>query len=273
MHKKYLHIIFFWGILGFNGFTQKLNLLKTIKIPSVQNVSMDLYGNIYLADNQGYLTQYNGNGDSLKRFASEQTAHLSSLEAWKGLKILLFYRDLQRYTWLNRFLVPLETQSLDGEKIGFARLLTYANDGNLWLFDEQDFSLKKYQISTNTIHTKTPCDLLFSSKTYLLSFLREYQNQVFLVDADSGIFIFDNFGNYKKKLQISNINFISFVKDDIAYIHKNVLYLRHLYTDVQHKLHLPIEYNYKDFFLISMDYLYMFTAKEMLIFKYDKKNP
>ncbi|KOY85942.1 hypothetical protein AD998_07115 [bacterium 336/3] len=266
-------IFFFFVLLKAEVFAQNINLIKTVQIPFVQNVSMDFYGNIYVADSQGNLTQYNEKGDSLKRFAPEQVANLHSLEAWKGLEILLFYRDLQRYTWLNRFLVPLETQNLDSEKIGFARLLTYANDGNLWLFDEQDFSLKKYQTNTNTVHIKTPCDLIFNPKIYSLSFLREYQNQVFLVDSNSGIFIFDNFGNYKKNLQISNINFISFVKDDIAYIDKNVLYLRHLYTDVQHKLHLPIEYNYKDFFLISTNYVYLFTSKEMLIFKYNKKNP
>ncbi|MCU0438245.1 MAG: hypothetical protein MUC49_10025 [Raineya sp.] len=260
-------------MLVYQGTSQNLNLIRTIQIPPVQNVSMDLYGHIYIADNQGNLTQYNEKGDSLRHFASEQTANLQSLEAWKGLKILLFYRDLQRYTWLNRFLVPLETQNINNEKIGFARLMTYANDGNLWLFDEQDFALKKYQTQANLISISTPCDLIFNPKTYSLSFLREYQNQVFLVDSNSGIFIFDNFGNYKKKLQISNINFINFVKDDIAYIHKNMLYLRHLYTDVQHKLDLPIEYNYKDFFLISTHYLYLFTMKEMLIFKYDKKNP
>jgi len=253
--------------------SQNITLVRTLPIPNPQNVSSDLYGNIYIADQQGNLTQYNAKGDSLRHFAPEQVANLHSLEAWKGLEILLFYRDLQRYTWLNRFLTPLETHNLNNEHIGFARVLTYANDGNLWLFDEQDFSLKKYNTRSNTVSLKTPCDLLFNPKTYNLSFLREYQNQVFLLDSHSGIFIFDNFGNYKKKLQFSNINFISFVKDDIVYFQRNILYLYSLYTDVQHKLYLPIEYNYKDFFLISVGYVYLFTNKEMLIFKYEKKNP
>lgn len=248
-------------------------LVRKVHIQEPSIASIDIYGNVYVADEVGNLTQYNEKGDSLRRFAPEQSAQLHGLEAWKGLKILLFYRDLQRFIWLNRFLVPTETQNIQPDLIGFARLLTYANDGNLWVFDEQDFALKKYSSDGKALLIRTPCDLIFNAKSYSLAFMREYQNLLFLVDAYSGIFIFDNLGNFKKKLQISNINFINFVRDDITYIQRNALYLRHLYKDVQHKLDLPIEYNYKDFFLISSQYLYMFTSKEMLIFKYEKKNP
>ncbi|GAB4130432.1 MAG: hypothetical protein OHK0045_07490 [Raineya sp.] len=234
---------------------------------------MDLYGNVYVADKQGNVTQYNAWGDSLLRYAPSQPAAVHILEAWKGLKILIFNRDLQSYTWLNRFLVAIQNKILENEQIGFARLLTYAADGNLWLFDDQDFALKKLDPETNKILLTTPCDLLFSPRSYQLSFLREYQNQVFLVDKNFGIFVFDNFGNFKKNMDIRNINFITFVADYATYIQENTLYLQHLYQKQTKKIILPIEHHYKDFFAISNTNVYLFTSSQMFVYTYKKKSP
>ena len=251
----------------------ELDLLRKVAISEPSMVSNDIYRHIYIADKQGNITQYNAQGDSLLRYAPPQPATIHLLEAWKGLKILLFYKDLQSYTWLNRFLVFTQNKVLQNEQIGFARLLTYAADGNLWLFDDQDFALKKYQEQQNKILLSTPCDLLFSPKSYELSFLREYQNQVFLVDKNSGIFVFDNFGNFKKKLDIRSVNFITFLGDYATYFQENTLHLQNLYKKHSLKIILPIEHHYKDFFLITNTHIYLFTDSFMLIYAYKKKNP
>jgi len=248
-----------------------LDLQRKITIAEPHIVSNDLYNNIYVADKQGNLTLYNAQGDSLFRYAPRQPATLHILEAWKGLKILLFYRDLQSYTWLNRFLVETQNKILSNEQIGFARLLTYAADGNLWIFDDQDFSLKKYQPDQNRVLLSTPCDLLFSPRNYQLTFIREYQNQVFLVDKNLGIFVFDNFGNFKKKMYIRNINFITFFGDYVTYFQENALYLQSLYKQETLKINLPIEHKYKDFFIINATHIYLFTDSLMLVYAYKKK--
>ncbi len=253
--------------------TYQLDLLRKVTMAEPQMVSTDIYNHIYIADEQGNVTQYNAQGDSLLRYAPPQPARIHILEAWKGLKILLFYKDLQSYTWLNRFLVATQNKVLQNEQIGFTRLLSYAADGNLWLFDDQDFSLKKFQDNQNKVLLTTPCDLLFSPRNYQLTFLREYQNQVFLIDKNSGIFIFDNFGNFKKKLDIRNVNFVTFLGDYVTYIQENVLYLQHLYQNQLHKIILPIEHHYKDFFAITATHLYLFSGNQMLVYAYQKKNP
>lgn len=256
-------------LVSLSAIGQSLELVRKVRIAEPQAVSMDIYNNIYVADTQGNITHYNEKGDSIRRFAPEQPATIHLLEAWKGLKILAFYRDLQRFTWLNRFLTPTETHNLPPEIIGFARLLNYSNDGWIWLFDEQDFSLKKYDFRSQKIIIRTPCDLIFPTQNYQISFLREYQNQVFLVDKNFGIFLFDNFGNFKKNLQIRNVNFINFWGENIAYIQEKTLYLQHLYkNNVERKITLPIEQNYKDFFLLTSTQIYLFTSDFMLIYAF-----
>lgn len=257
-------------VLFFCSFSLKgqLQLLRKVLIAEPQAVSIDIYNNIFIADFQGNITQYNEVGDSIRRFAPEQPAQVHLLDAWKGLKILVFYKDLQSFLWLNRFLTPIDSYTLTNETIGFARLLNYSNDGLVWIFDEQDFSLKKYDPFIQKVLVQTPCDLLFPKQNYQLTFLREYQNQVFLVDKSHGIFLFDNLGNFKKNLQIRNVNFITFSGDYLAFLQENCLYLRHLYKSEEQKIALPIEYNYKDFFLLSSRYLYLFTANYMLICKF-----
>ena len=254
------------------GQEYSLELLRKVSISGPQAASNDIYNHIYVADKQGNITQYNAMGDSLLRYAPNQPATLHILEAWKGLKVLLFYKDLQSYTWLNRFLVETQNKVLHNEHIGFARLLTYAADGNLWIFDDQDFALKKYQPEQNKVLIATPCDLLFSSKNYQLTFIREYQNQVFLVDKNIGIFIFDNFGNFKKKWDIRSVSFVTFLGDYATYLQGNTLHLQNLYKEHSLKIILPIEHHYKDFFLITATHIYLFTDSSMLIYAYKKKN-
>ncbi len=262
----------FWLYLFFfaeSNVWAQTQLFRRVMIAEPQTVSMDIYGNIFLADMQGNITHYNKDGDSIRRFAPQEPATIYVLEAWKGLKILAFYKDLQRFTWLNRFLTPIETYTLRSEQIGFARLLNYSNDGYIWIFDEQDFSLKKYDYRNQQILVRTPCDLLFPTQNYQITFLREYQNMVFLVDKNSGIFLFDNFGNFKKKLQIRNINFINFWGEHIAYLQEKTLYLHHIYKkSAERKINLPIEHNYKDFFLLTSSHIYLFTTNQMFIYTF-----
>ncbi|MDX1903700.1 MAG: hypothetical protein SFU27_06030 [Thermonemataceae bacterium] len=246
---------------------------KIILVNSPQAASIDLQGNVYVALKNGIVCKYNEQGDSLISFVPMQNIPPDVIEAWIGVRILLFYRDLQKYIWLNRFMSPIEEVTLDNPELGFVRLLTYADDGNLWLFDEQNFAIKKYNPLTKKVMLTISMALIEKEKALQIDFLREYQHTLWVLDSNNGIFVFDNFGNFKKNLHVSNLYFFTFFEDNIAYIQKKNLYLLHLYEGSTQNINLPIEHDYKSFFLINKEKIFLFTDKEMIILSYYKKKP
>jgi hypothetical protein len=172
------------------------------------------------------------------------------LEAWNTIKIFVFYRDFQEYVFLERFLGPMPNSDLNEEQIGFARLATLAADYNLWVIDETDFTLKKYDRQFNKVLYKTALDLLLDVREYDITFLREYQNNLFIADRNSGILVFDAFGSYKKKIGFKGVDFFSFHEDEMYYLQRDTLHFFHLYLFTTREIPLPNK-NYSRVFVFN----------------------
>ncbi|MGD1841338.1 MAG: hypothetical protein ACFB0B_10645 [Thermonemataceae bacterium] len=238
--------IWWLGMLWMQQVTaQSFTFQRTVRIPLAQQVSVDRYKNIYLADQKGNVIQYNVQGDSLRTFSPLKLGDISLLEAWPTVRIFVFYKDFQEYLYLNRFLTPSERIAIDERYVGFARVATLSPDNGIWAFDDTDFSLKKYNPQLQTLQVNTPCDLLLNAQDYNLQFIKEYQNQVFLCDQNSGILIFDNLGNFKKKLYLRPSTNIGFWNDWIYFVdEQKKLSLQHIYSTELKQIDLPIEQSY-----------------------------
>ena len=161
---------------------QQLRKIAESPIPEPYSVSIDQEGQIYVADNTGNLYKYDSNGQQIAIYSPQITTKIYLLEAWSGLRIFCFLRDIQEYIFLNRFLTATGNYGIDPDKIGFAEIATPSFDNNLWIIDQSDFSLKKYDITHDDIQLNTPLDLLLNRKTYQLKFMKEYQNKLYISD-------------------------------------------------------------------------------------------
>jgi hypothetical protein len=85
----------------------------------------------------------------------------------------------------------------------------------------------------------TPLDLIIGHSRPDFRFLRQYQNNVYLVDHTSGIFVFDNLGNYRKKLLFTGLDFITFRGDELVYLAQGQLHFFHLYNLTERTQALP----------------------------------
>jgi hypothetical protein len=126
-----------------------------------------------------------------------------------------------------------------------------ANDGLFWIFDQNDTSLKKYNPLTEQIIIYSPLELVLEPKEYTFIGLKEYQNLIFLYDKNC-IFIFDNLGNYKRKIQENNIQHVSFWEDNMIILqNNNTLKINHLYTQNITIQTLPKDIQWQMTFLTS----------------------
>jgi hypothetical protein len=241
--------------------------IKTISLPSpVSTVSLDRYGLFYLADEEGNIFKYDSTGALLITYSPPKKADVTLLEAWRNINIFVFYRSFQEFVLLDRFLSPSPNTKIETSAIGFARLATFSYDNNIWVIDETDFSLKKYNLSYSKTDLNTSLDLLLDPSLYDMNFIREYQNLVFINDKNSGILIFDNMGTYKTKIPVKGLPTIGFYNDEIYFQEGEKIRFINIYTYAERTENLPINESFQ-FVLYSKSRLYLFRNNSVEVYK------
>jgi hypothetical protein len=215
-------------------------LVKTLVLPNTSAASLDRRGTLYLADQDNNLRQLARDGQPLNTYSPAQPGHVAVVEAWNQNSLLVFYDDRQQVLLLDRFMAPLSEIRLADYIDGTVRTATLAPDGLLWLLDESALTLREFDPQALRVVQSTPLDLIIGRSRPDFRFLRQYQNNVYLVDRTSGIFVFDNLGNYRKKLPFVGLDFITFRGDELAYISGGQLHFFHLYNLTERTQPLPI---------------------------------
>lgn len=230
-----------WGLLWLMAESLVAQPLATAKVDQPATPSLDRYGNLYLSDQAGNIHKYDPQGQFLLNFSPPRPGAIALLESWNTVKILVFYKVFQRFMIMDRFLTQVPYFDFDPMSVGFARVATLAADENVWLMDDGDFSLKKFNPRLKKLENSTPLDLVLDAREYDVRFAREYQNQLYLADYRSGILVFDNLGSYRKKIALDSVDYFSFLGDELYTFKGNQLSFFHLYSFEERKINLPQE--------------------------------
>ncbi len=241
--------------------------IKTVQLSSpVMTISLDRYGMFYISDDDGNIYKYDTLGVLQLTYSPSRKADVTLMEAWRNVNIFVFYRNLQEFVLLDRFLSPSPNVRLESTDIGFVRLATFSYDNNIWLIDEQDFSLKKYDIGHSKVELYTPLDLLLDPSLYDMNFIREYQNLVFVNDKNSGVLVFDNMGIYKTKIPIKGLSRIGFFNDEIYFQDGDKVKFINIYTYIERTENLPESGSFQ-FILYTSSCLYLFKNASVEVYK------
>ncbi|MBC7922905.1 MAG: hypothetical protein H7Z75_17650 [Ferruginibacter sp.] len=251
---------------------QTWQLIREVRLPPPVRVSVDRYHRIFVGDAEGGIRQYDGDGQLLLTYSPPKVGAISLLEAWNTTKIFAFSRDLQQYTLLDRFLAPLTQNELDPDRIGFARNATLAADDQLWVLDDTDFSLKKYDPRTQTVTLNAPLNRVLDGREYDLTFLREYQNVLFLNDRHAGILVFDNLGNYRKTLPFAGLDYFGLLNEELYFLRENRIHFFHLYASTERTLDLPTQQPGRQarYALVFENRVVLFYGEAMAIYRMEK---
>jgi len=244
-------------------------LTKVLTLPNPGAASLDRRGTLYLADQDNNLRQLSRDGQPLNTYSPAQPGHIAVIEAWNQNSLLVFYDDRQQVLLLDRFLAPLSEIRLADYIDGTVRTATLAPDGLLWLLDESALTLREFDPQALRVVQSTPLDLIIGHSRPDFRFLRQYQNNVYLVDHTSGIFVFDNLGNYRKKLPFTGLDFITFRGDELVYLAQGRLHFFHLYNLTERTQALPpgLDATTVRQVLLSDQSAYFVTAQELRIYQ------
>ncbi|HEX8427799.1 hypothetical protein [Hymenobacter sp.] len=242
-------------------------LVRSVALPKPGVASLDRRGTLYVADAQNNVHQYGPDGQALNTYSPPQPGHVAQIEAWNTTKILVFYDDRQQLLLLDRFVAPISQLNLLDLLDGTARATTLAPDDRIWLLNESDLTLRQFDPTQPRNTRSTPLDLLIGRSKPDFRFLREYQNNLYLVDRVNGIYVFDNLGNYRKKLPFLGLNTVGFRGDELYYLAEGAVQLFHLYNLTQRTLSLPVPAADVRQVLLGETYAYVFTAAGIQVYK------
>lgn len=191
--------------------------------------SQDRTGNIFLTFKGGAITKFSPSMDSLISFSPEKLGDISLLEAWHGFQIFAFYEEFQEFVLLDRFLTRDTRYRLSESSTNYVDVCAISSDQNLWIFEENQLRLIKLNLNIRAIDIEVPLEFVLDANEHNITFLREYQNLVFLVDEYSGIYVLDNLGNFLRKIDAPGIKNCSFKGDHLFYLQNNEVHDINLY--------------------------------------------
>ncbi len=215
---------------------------KHMSMPDWEFVRGDNAGRIYLAASNGDIVRYDPeNQQDPLRYSPVKKAQLTLLDVNNGLRPFLFYEDLQEYVILDRFLTETSRYRLT-PFTSYAGIVAPALNNQLWVVDMVDFSLLKTDPQLEQITIRVPLPQVLDPDDSDFNGLHEYQNILFLTDRHSGIYLFDNLGNFLRRIEVPGINYLHFRNNLLYYQRENepgTLYTEDIYSGYTQQITLP----------------------------------
>jgi hypothetical protein len=248
--------------------SQSLRFQKEIELKfNIDNVSIDRNGNLFLTTIDGGVHKYSAEGDSIISYSPRKKGRITLIEAWSELRIFLFFRDLQEYVLLDRFLSPSPFYSFNPQHIIFSGIATTAADENIWILDPGDFSLKKYNSTLHSVEFSRPLDRILPTQDFEVTFIKEYQNLFFIVDSNTGIYVMDNLGTYQKHIPIVNINQIQFSGDKMYFLDNSAISTIDIYKGTEVSIPIPAGIEIiPEYVFMGIKNAYLMAKDRLLIF-------
>lgn len=199
------------------------NPISEFSIKDLDLVSLDTRDQLFASTSTGDIYLFNKSGKQVNLFSPSRQGRIQQLEASWTVNIFTFSSDLQEYRVLDRFLNPIAENSFLLNDIILPKAATLGNNNIIWVWDESDLSLKSLDYLRNIILQSQPLNLILDSEDLRVTEIREFKNRLFMNVPESGIYIFDNQGNFLRKVSIQIDQRLCFYKEHLFWIEGNNL--------------------------------------------------
>ncbi len=177
--------------------------IRTIK-GNFSYLNIDNLDNIYLITDNNQLKKLNANGDSVAVFNDvKRFGNPNYVDVTNPLKALLYYKNYATIIVLDRLLTLRNNINLRKQHIFYVNNITLAYDNYIWIFDEEDFKLKKINEEGKSLQASADWRMLFDTVPAPVKII-DRDNFVYLYDPLKGFYIFDYYGGFKNRLKFLN---------------------------------------------------------------------
>lgn len=212
-------------------------LINTISITS-DFFTTDKLQQIYVVTNSNTIIKYAPDGLEQYRFSNNTLGDLGYVDATDPFNLLLYYPDYQLVVTLDRTLNQTGKLSLIDAGVVQARTVGLSNDGNIWVYDEASFQLRKFSRTGEVLFESQNLSLVLGKAPQPIQII-DRENWVYLNDPAQGILVFDNFGQYSKTIPIKNRQTFQLLDNHLIFKQKEQIELYDLKSFLSATLVLP----------------------------------
>lgn len=238
MPHRSLVIIF--AAFAFTGFAQPADFQKSIELDSeIRLLSTDRLGNFYILT-RSYLWKVGADGQVMAQRSFPRADSVRILEAWNPLKILL-HSGGHAFDLLDSDLQSSPEPEAVDEALAIrpALMTSGAYTRLMWILDS-DGSVKFIDWSAQKVLMEsTPFDAVQIPVN--IRQLRNYQNSLFLLDRDYGLYVIGRSGKLVDRLEFAGASHLGSLGEDI-YVHlPGKIVFIDLYTKDRYEIPVPAD--------------------------------
>ena len=256
MRYAFIILCCFFSCFGYTQITDSsFSLIKTYK-GDITGAAIDNLDNLYIISSTGQIKKFGSKGDSIGVFNGIRNyGKLYTIDVSNPLKPLLFYKDFSNVVVLDRFLANRTSLNLRQYNILQPTAIGLSYDNNIWVFDQYDNKLKKVDESGNILLQTDDFRTLFNQSFAPQKIIND-NGFVYLADSAKGIFVFDNYGTYKRKIQLQKWTTIDIWKGMVVRLSNDAVVVYNPTNFAERSIRIPSTFT---------PYLQAFTNSNKLI--------
>ena len=198
----------------------------------------DHLDNIYVLTPQNALEKYAPDGRLLARYTNNRLGAVTAVDPANPLKILVWYADFRTVVFLDRNLTALGTLDLISAGFPDVRTVSGAADGNLWVYDEANFQLRKITPAGEPLFESQRLNQLYPGRV-AVTCIHDNGSEVLAADPQWGILWFDVYGQFQKSLPWTNISTFILSQNQLQYRAGGQLHIEQLQAFASRTRPLP----------------------------------
>lgn len=243
---------------------QNYTLIKSIDTKNAA-ITTDYLGNLYVVS-EFRMSKYDSNGKFLQVYEDYTNGKISSVDVTDPMKVIVFYEDFLRVKVLDHTLS--EIAAYDFNSVGYSSIsaLAHSRDDDFWIFDNTAFVLKKINENGKAIYQSEKFNLLFDEAVQATQII-DYEDFIYVNDPNNGIYVFDRFATYKKRIPILGVEKIQLIQDVIVYFKAGVLHSYRFTDFLEETMVLPegVEAQYAR---IQKDRIFVVEPRKVSVYSY-----
>lgn len=202
-------------------------------------IAADPLGKLYVVTPSNEVQQYAQDGSILYRYNNNTLGELTRIDATDPFQLMLYYEEYQTVVILDRTLNPLSAINLWEFGIRQPVAPAMSNDNVLWVYDHADFRLRKLDRQGNTLYDSGDLNIILDATPRPVEIVARH-NLIVINDPDTGLLVFDNFGQYLQTLPLPGSSHIQLPDPDRILLYREDRWISyHIQVGKQTALDLP----------------------------------
>lgn len=224
------------------------------------SASVDRPGDLYIVLHSNIIEKYSVDGTLLA--SSTNTTLPTLFDPRDGARLFTYKKEAQSYQFLSPLLEEVTSAKINQAFAIAPYLACTFGDQGLAILDSADWSVKRVNLRTSIVNMEASIQSFVSDKTRI-TFMREYQNFIFLLDRNKGIMVLNSIGKLIKTIEVKGLKYFSFIGEELYYLQEGQLKFIDLFTAETRSVLLP---ELCEVALLTDERLYLIRQNEVNVF-------